>query len=113
VGRKSVKTPEKTDAIVDAIKEALALYKKDHPKAKIDVYRYNQVSVRVRVIDPDLRGLDRIERDDLVRKYLDHLDDEVVVDITLLILLTPEEKKTSHANFDFENPIPWPIRWMW
>jgi hypothetical protein len=34
------------------------------------------------------------------------LPEEVVAEITVLLLLTPDEAKKSVGNVDFENPIP-------
>ena len=35
----------------------LCSYEKDHPKAKIDLYRQNSASVRIRIIDSAFRGM--------------------------------------------------------
>ncbi len=97
---------EKSDAAVKKILEVLANYAKGHAKAKIDVFRSNNVSIRIRIIDPDFTGLDLVERDTLIWKFLDELPDEVISEITLLLLFTPKEAKKSFANMDFENPVP-------
>jgi hypothetical protein len=95
-----------SDAIIENIIDSLRAYEADHPNAQIDLYRQNKVSVRVRIIDPDLASQDRIERHKYVWRYLDSLDDESVSDITTLILLTPDETERSFANFEFEDPVP-------
>ncbi len=41
----------KSDPVIDEIKGVLSSYEKDHPGAKIDLYRQNTASVRVRIID--------------------------------------------------------------
>ena len=55
---------KKTDK---AVKGLLAIlrdhYLARHPKAQIDAYRYNSASIRVRVIDPDLKGTLLTKRD--------------------------------------------------
>jgi stress-induced morphogen len=71
-----------------------------------EAYRYNPASIRVRIIDERFRGLSRIERDDLVSPLLSELPEEIQVDITILLLLTPEEIKTSAMNVEFEHPSP-------
>ena len=100
---------EKPDAEVQQILSVLAEYQRTHSKAEIDVRRRHEVSIHVRIIDPDIRGLNRVERYTEVEKLLKQLPDEVYADITVLILLTPEEAPNSLANMEFENPISWPI----
>jgi hypothetical protein len=95
-----------SDAVIDRIIEALRAYETDHPSARIDLYRQNPVSVRVRIIDPDFAGRNKIERSKEAWKYLNSLPDEIQSDLSSLILLTPEETKMSFANLEFEDPIP-------
>ncbi len=95
-----------SDEIIENIIESLRAYEADHPSAQIDLYRQNKVSVRVRIIDPDLASGNWVERNTYVWKYLDSLDEESLSDITSLILLTPDETKNSLANFELEDPVP-------
>ncbi len=95
------------DRFVRAIREKLiADYKPQHPRARIDVYRYNSVSVRVRIIDPDFARQDRTARDSDVWEILDTLPEDIREEISWLVLLTPDEVKTSLMNLEFEDPIP-------
>jgi stress-induced morphogen len=96
----------KTDAVIDRIIEALRAYEVDHPNARIDLYRQNPVSVRVRIVDPDFAGRSKIDRSKEVWKYLNSLSDEIQSDLSALILLTTEETSKSIANLEFEDPIP-------
>jgi hypothetical protein len=77
-----------------------------HPRAQIEAYRQNSVSIRVRIIDPDFAGISRAERHEIVWRFLETLSDDVQSQMSLLILLTPEELPTSIANLEFDNPIP-------
>ena len=95
----------KTDPVIDRMTEALRAYETDHPNARIDLYRQNPVSVRVRIIDPDLAGRNKIERSKEAWKYLDSLPDEVQSDLSALILLAPEETTMSFSNIEFEDPV--------
>jgi hypothetical protein len=89
------------------IKEVLTeRYKPAHRKAKIDVYRYNPASVRVRVIDPDFAGKDIPEREKEVWDILDTLPAEVRSDISVVLLITPEERKQSFMSMEFDDPTP-------
>lgn len=95
-----------SDEVIDRIVEALRAFEADHPSARIDLYRQNSVSVRVRIIDPAFAGRNRIERSQQVWHYLDSLPDEVQSDLSSVILLTPEETGKSLANLEFEDPVP-------
>ena len=94
------------DADLLAVLKVLEAYKADNPRAEVASYRYNSASIRIRIIDPSFQALDRAERHDLIWGLFEDLTDDTVSQITLLVLLTPEEIKTSMANMDFEDPIP-------
>ena len=93
------------DSQVQEIMVVLEPYQESHPDSKIDVRRQNSVSIRIRIIDPDFRGLDRIDREPPIWKLLKRLPDDVVSNITMLLLLAPEETEGSLANQEFEDPI--------
>lgn len=97
------------DPQVQAIYDALSVYKGLHPDAKIDVRRRHEVSIHIRVIDPDFRGVRWATREDELWPLLRQLPYETFADITVLLLLTPEEVATSLANMEFEDPTPWPL----
>ena len=94
------------DRDVQSLLEALEPYEQAHPRADIEVYRLSPHSLRIRVIDPDFKGMDWVDRDDALWAYLERAPDEVQSQITFLLLLKPEETKTSFANMEFENPVP-------
>jgi hypothetical protein len=94
------------DPVLEQVNAALGRYRSAHPQAHIETYRHNDVSVRVRLIDPTFAGLDRYRREDDVWAELDQLPEEVVAEISLLLLLTPTEAKTSLASEEFDHPIP-------
>jgi hypothetical protein len=99
-------TRGKPDPVIEDIKHVLCPYEKDHPKAKIDMYRQNSASVRIRIIDSAFDGMNKKERNDLIWKYLEPISDESQGDISMLVLLTPTEVKKSFANMEFEDPVP-------
>ena len=69
-------------------------YEADHPHAKIDLYRQNSVSVRVRIIDPDFVGYGRPQRSQQAWRYLEKLPDDVQSDIsTVFCRLLPMKQK--------------------
>ena len=97
---------DNNDPVVQQIEASLAEYRRAHPRARVDVRREHVVSVRIRVIDPDFAGRGRVDREEEVWKLIERLPEETMADIPLVLLLTPEEAKTSLANLDFEHPVP-------
>ena len=98
------------DRVAQQIKTILVeKYESHHPQARIDVKRYNSACVRVRIIDPDFQGQSLADRDDAVWDVVDKLPQEVVSEVSLLVLLTPKESKTSSLNIEFDHPTPSPF----
>jgi hypothetical protein len=96
----------KPEVQVQQILDALTEYERVHLRAQIEGRRQNPVSIRLRIIVPDLQGMDRIAREPEIWKLLRKLPEEVFVDITMLLLLTPEEAEHSFASQEFDHPIP-------
>ncbi len=94
------------DIPMQQVLDVLAAYTRRHAHAHIAVRRQNAVSLRIRIIDPDFQGMNRVEREPEVWQLLKTLPEDVFVDITMLLLLTPEEAEHSLANMDFDHPIP-------
>ncbi len=93
------------DPVLKSIHDALESYDEVHSKARIDINRQNSVAVRIRIIDPDFRGKDLVDRDSEIWDILSRLSEDVQSQITLLLLLTPQEAKKSFANVEFEHPL--------
>jgi len=96
----------KPDMQVQQILDALTEYERHHPQAQIEGRRHNPVSIRLRIIDPDFQVMDRIAREPEIWRLLRKLPEEVFVNITMLLLLTPEEAEHSLASQEFDHPIP-------
>jgi hypothetical protein len=94
------------DMQVQQILDILAEYERTHPQAQIEGRRQNPVSIRLRIIDPDFLGMDRVEREPEIWQLLRKLPEEVFLNITMLLLLTPEEAEHSLASQEFDHPIP-------
>jgi len=94
------------DESIKKLRSALAQYEHHFPEAQISVYRKNSVSIRVRVIDPSFCGLGRAERHDRLWSYLEKAPEALQGDISMLVLLTPDEVSTSFANLEFADPTP-------
>lgn len=93
------------DVQVQQILDVLAEYEGVHPNAQIEGRRHNPVAIRLRIIDPDFQGMDRLDREPEVWKLLHRLPEEVFVNITMVLLLTPEEAENSLASQEFDHPI--------
>jgi hypothetical protein len=72
----------------------------------VSAYRYNLASVRIRVIDPAFQGKSKEERNALVRPLLAQLPERTRRDISVLLLLAPDEVRDSLMNAEFEDPTP-------
>ena len=101
-----LKDSQTTDPDVLAILNVLESHKALHPRSKIDAYRYNSASIRIRVVDSDFQKMDRSIRHDQIWGLLGRLPEDIQSQITLLLLLTPRAVKTSLANLEFEDPMP-------
>ena len=102
----SLKIIGQTDESQERVLEALKGYEAKHPRAKLEIKRQNSVSIRIMIVDSYFKSMSRADRHDYVLKYLEELPDEVFGDITMLLLLTPEETKKSLAFMEFVDPIP-------
>jgi stress-induced morphogen len=92
------------DPNMESLAAALRPYTDAHQSAEVEVFRYSPVSVRVRIIDPDFRGKNRSERHRSVWPLLYPLNEDVLGELTMLLLITPEERTSSSVNRDFEGP---------
>ena len=86
--------------------KVMAKYESQHPRAEFEGYRQNSVSIRIRIVDPDFAGVSRTDRHNAVWRVLDELPEEIQSHLSTILLLTPDEKKKSFANSEFDDPIP-------
>lgn len=104
MARRPIERPPDED--VRAVLDILNEYAASHPGSKVKSYRQNSAAIRIRIIDPGFAGMDLVTRDDLIWEILGRLPERVQSQITVVLLLTPDETKTSFANMDFDHPIP-------
>lgn len=97
---------KRPDPILRQIVAALEEYAKTHPEAEIEAYRQNDVSIRIRIVSPEFQGKSRADREVEVWAALDKLSADAASEVSLLLLLTPQEGKNSFANAEFDDPIP-------
>ncbi|MBS0209018.1 MAG: hypothetical protein JSS27_08705 [Planctomycetes bacterium] len=100
----------RTDTKLDKVADTLEAYADNHSGAQVELYRYNSISIRIRIIDAAFKGKSRSMRHRLVWEFLATLPEELQNDISLLVLITPEEKLSSLASVEFDYPSPSPIK---
>lgn len=101
-GWESRRTDE-TRSIEELFRQQFPNTPPDHPPA---AYRYNLASIRVRLVDSSFRGKSRTEREEMVYPIIEQLPETTQDDITILLLLTPEEAASTLRNMEFEHPTP-------
>lgn len=80
---------------------------------KVNAYRYNSASIRVRVIDSRFEGLPPEQRDAMVEPHLERLPERTQADIISLFTFAPSELQQTPKtlrefllNMEFEQPSP-------
>ena len=73
-------------------------------KAKVDAYRHGRFSIRLRVIDPSFHDCTIAERNRMTARLFDGLPESIDQDVSLVLLLSPQESKTHFMNEEFEHP---------
>ena len=80
---------------------------------RVDAYRYNSASIRVRVIDSSFEGMPTEKRDAKVEPLLKQLPERTQADIINLFTFAPSElQQTSKIfkefllNTEFDDPSP-------
>lgn len=80
---------------------------------RVDSYRYNSASLRVRIVDAKFENVDREKRDLMVEPVLDKLPEKTQSDIVNLVLLSPSEFENPSMscreyllNIEFDDPSP-------
>jgi stress-induced morphogen len=96
------------DKAVKAIKKVLDRYESDHPGAAAELYRQNNASIRIRIIDERFRKTSKPQRHDEVFNFIaDELNhDDILQEVSILLLLAPSEQTSSLMNLEFDDPIP-------
>ncbi len=97
------------DSAVEALAAALGEYEERFPGAHASLYRVNPGAVCLRIIDTRFAGRPRSRRHDTVWRFLsERVSDDVMGEVSTLLLLAPAELKSSLANMDFEDPVTSP-----
>lgn len=82
---------KRMDDALRAVGKALAAYEDANPAADASYCRADRASIRIRVVDAAFVGLTKAARGDLVWPTLRTLPDDVQDEISVLLLLAPDE----------------------
>lgn len=100
------KTRGRADKHLNAVLDVLATkYKAEHPRCRIDAFRRGPYAIWVRVIDADFEGMTRGQRHHRIWKVLDDLPIETLAQMSVVLPLTPKERKTSMVSLDFDERV--------
>jgi len=92
---------------VKKIKSVLDEYEQANAGAVADVFRQNKASIWIRIVDKRFGRMKRGERHDQVYDFLaERLDDDTLLEISVLLPLAPRELASSVMNAEFNDPIP-------
>ena len=95
----------KHDKFVRDLKEALDAYEAQHAGAIAALYRQNNASIRVRVIDRRFKGMPKSRRHGDVWKFLAaRVPEDTLSEVSVLLAVAPAELGTSLMNLEFEDP---------
>ncbi len=97
------KKTRETKAIEALLRKHFPGWPENYPP---EVYRYSTYSIRVRLVHKCFEGKDRGDREDMVMPLLRTLPEETQADISILLLLAPNEVNRSIMNMEFEKPTP-------
>jgi hypothetical protein len=77
---------------------------------RVEDYRFNSASIRVRIIDQRFEGKSMAEREEMVLPLIRKLPAKTRDDILLLLKLAPSELQGDNrhllVNLEFEQPLP-------
>lgn len=80
------------------------LLRKQFPTA--ECYQYNIGAIRIRIVDDRFAEKSQLQRERMVLPLLKALPGETQADITMLALLTEDEKSFSLVSLEFDDPRP-------
>lgn len=94
------------DPTLESICRLLSRYSEQHPGSRCEAYRRNPWSIRILVEDPGVETLDSWVRTDRVWDLIDDLSEEVLMEVSLLIVVTPKERAADINAVEFDHPLP-------
>lgn len=96
-----------TDRVTDRVERVIReTYGAKHPRADVRAYRHCDRAIRVRVLDPDFKGTDIVDRWLALEPIVEGLPDAVRRRITMVLTLTPEEGRESELSAEFDAVRP-------
>jgi stress-induced morphogen len=100
-----IEIKDSADDVLNKVKDALQPYVDRHNQVEVVIRRQGRYAIRVRIINPAFAGLSRSERHEAIWAYLESLPESILSDVSLLLLLTPEEAAQPLADFAFDDTV--------
>ena len=95
------------DELTEKVKKVLDEYEQRYSGAIANLYRQNPASIRIRIVDKQFVDWSKGKRHDHAWKFIaDRLSEDDIQEISVLLLLTPDEQQSSLMNFEFDDPLP-------
>jgi len=94
------------DEGLEQIIKALEPFALQHPRAEIDLYRHGKYRVRLRIVDLVFSRMTKSDRYLLIKPCLDSIDEEVLSDMIVIVMITPQERSESFSSMESDDPVP-------
>lgn len=94
------------DDQLNQVRDALQSYQDSRRNAEIPFYEQNPHSIRICIIDASFRTRPVQDREEEIWWELSDVDDATYGNVTLLVMLGPEEAKDSLLYLGFMHPLP-------
>jgi hypothetical protein len=97
------------DALIDKLKGVLEEYERQHPGASATFYRNDDSPVhpgpiRIRIVDDRFAKWPKPQRHDDAWNFIsDRLSDDDLQEVSVLLLLSQAEQRSSLMNFEFDD----------
>lgn len=91
------------DPQIEQVLDQLSEYKRAHANAQVEACRSTYDFIHIRIIDPDFRGVDELDREAEIWPLLNQLPREVYRELMMLVLVTPEEAAYSGSSLEFDD----------
>jgi stress-induced morphogen len=71
-----------------------------------ECYQYNAGAIRIRIVDERFAGKSQLQRERTVLPLLRKLPAEIQAEISMLALVTDDERSYSLVSLEFDDPRP-------
>lgn len=95
----------RTDRGLREFKVATEGYVRSSPRAQVTLVREDEFLIRLRIVDPAFHRLSNEQRIQRVWPYLENLPDDILNELSVLLLVSPKEAKSPFSRQGFEQPL--------